>query len=142
MQTPLHTSPALMNWTAKSWPAVRWSIGSRTALKFAHVRTTRLSDTALSAGCSAYGHTLWACVNSPDAIGLGWDWALLDYPANCLLVADAMTVASNLRLLDPERLRYLSTNRSVAYLNCLIASLNWRVEVARQVGLSFVEPPC
>lgn len=89
-----------------------------------------------NSGCAAYGHTLWACVNSAEAIGLGWDWALLDYPANCLLVADAMSVASNLRFVDEAMERYLSAHRSAAYLNRLVATLNWHGEVARQAGLA------
>ncbi|HLO95164.1 MAG TPA: DUF4902 domain-containing protein [Burkholderiaceae bacterium] len=104
-------------------------------LKFAHVRTTRLTSVDANSGCVAYGHTLWACVNSPDAIGLGWDWALLDYPANCLLVADTMSVASNLRFVDEAMERYLSAHRAAAYLNRLVATLNWHAEVARQAGL-------
>ena len=125
-----------MNWTAKSWPVVLRSVGSKTALKFAHLRTTRLSTIDASTGCTAYGHTLWACVNSAEAIGLGWDWALLDYPANCLLVADTMSVASNLRFVDEAMERYVSFNRSVAYLNSLVAALDWHSEVARQAGLA------
>lgn len=136
MQHLLHLSPALMNWTSKSWPPVLWSVGSRSVLKFAHVRTTRLTRVDANAGCSAYGHTLWACVNSADAIGLGWDWALLDYPPNCLLVADAMSVASNLRFVDEAMERYLSAHRSAAHLNRLVAALNWHAEVARQAGLA------
>ncbi|MGM9515566.1 DUF4902 domain-containing protein [Roseateles sp. DB2] len=139
MQTPSYISPALMNWTAKSWPAVLWSVGSKSVLKFAHVRTTRLTSVDRGSGCAAYGHTLWACVNSSDAIGLGWDWALLDYPANCLLVADAMSVASNLRFVDEAMQRYVSAYRSAAYLNRLVADLSWHAEVARQAGLTLVD---
>lgn len=139
MQPLLHVSPTLMNWTSKSWPAVPWSVGSKSVLKFAHVRTTRLTSVDANSGCIAYGHTLWACVNSPDAIGLGWDWALLDYPPNCLLVADTLSVASNLRFVDEAMERYLSAHRSAAYLNTLVSALNWRAEVARQAGLSLVD---
>lgn len=140
MQPPLHMSPALMNWTAKSWPAVLWPVGSKTSLKFVHLRTTRLTKVEAGAGCTAYGHTLWACVNSAEAIGLGWEWALLDYPEHCLLVADAMSVASNLRFIDAEMERYVSANRSAVYLNTLVAALDWRAEVARQAGLPLTEP--
>ncbi|MDL5031018.1 hypothetical protein QRD43_03785 [Pelomonas sp. APW6] len=124
-----------MNWTARSWPAVLWSVSSKTALKFAHLQTTRLTSVDASMGCVAYGRTLWACINSVDAIGLGWEWAQLDYPQNCLLVADAMSVASNLRFVDAAMERFVSANRSTVYLNTLVAALDWRAEVARQAGL-------
>ena len=129
-------SPALLNWTAKSWPAVLWSVGKKTTLKFAHLQTTRVASVEPVSGCAAYGHTLWACINSAEAIGIGWEWVLLDYPENCLLVADAMSVVSNLRFVDADMKRYVSANRSTVYLNTLIAALDWRTEVARQAGLA------
>lgn len=133
----LPMSPASMNWTATSWPAVPWTVGSKYALKFAHVRTTRVDDVNVAAGCAAYGHTLWACVNSAQAIGLGWEWAQLAFPSNCLLVADVLSIASNLRFVDAEMERYVGPRRSVVHLNTLVAAVDWRAEVARQAGLNF-----
>lgn len=142
MSIPRPPSPPLLTWTAQSWlpVAMPWPLGAHHRLKFVHLRTTVATADSRPCTCVAYGHTLWSCVNSDQAIGIGWEWAMLDGASRCLAQANPMAIASNLRFMDLRRNCYLNEREAAVPLNHLVAQLDWQAEIARSAGLDLLTP--
>jgi len=131
-----------MTWTAQTWlpVAVPWPLGPHHRLKFAHLRTLLMAPESCPKGCLSYGHTLWSCVNSDQAIGIGWEWAVLDGTVRCLALANPLGIVSNLRFMDLQRNCYLNEREALLPLNTLVGHLDWQIEVARHVDLELSKP--
>lgn len=79
-------------------------------------------------GCRSSGQVLWCSDSGGSRVGVAWMWARrLD---GLVIIANPMSVASNLALLDDESGDPLSPGRQVCCLNWLICSLPWQGFVA------------
>lgn len=111
-------------WSIPSWSAVFWQTG--TSLRLQHTETVRASDTSRGL---ARGLTMWCADNNgqtPAAIGLAWEW--LEISPRVVVMADQMTVVSNLYPIDGRGLLMSDSQRLLALCE-LIWALPWQRKI-------------
>lgn len=111
-------------WSIPSWPAVFWQTG--TPLRLHHTETVRSSDTSRGL---ARGLTMWCADGhgvTSAAIGLAWEW--LEISPRVVVMADQMTVVSNLYPIDVRGKPMSDSLRQLAICE-LIWALPWQRKI-------------
>ena len=95
-------------------------------LRFAHHLTACLSPEAVS-DTLAYGTTIWAAITPPGhRVTIAFDWALTE--SRVLVVADMLSIRSNLLLVDSQRVSLNDAGRLTS-LATAVNKLGWQAEV-------------
>ena len=121
---PVH--PPATAWSLRAWPPLLWQAKERTPVRFEHLgtRVTLFGDTPGPAA----GQTVWAAASATGQAGMAWDWVQIS--RGVVAMADPLSVVTNLRLIGTEG-EVLTAHEAACFLNELVRSLPWQLEVQR-----------
>ena len=137
MHLPPLTSQSLISLVSNNKRPVRRPLPSESFdLNLRHLRTIVTPEWERPSGTLIHGLTLWGAIED-QPIGISWEWALI---ANVpfLVVANLMTVTTNLRLVSPNG-DQLSTSDLIPYVNRIIRNTSWQDEVALAAGITITD---